>query len=216
MLFSKCNSSGLVSLNLLKVAEEADKSREALILNLFNHRRMPQQGWDEMTIRCFMNAAASADFNQFLSVVGAGEREGRVYSRLVNDRYFGLAHGIGRSGDLMSEQPKAAGSTMLNKITQRLALDALHLLGLPALKACVVLPVATGMALMLVFLRLKQLRPASAKYIIWSRIDQKSCLKSIVSSGFIPVVVELRNEGDSLRTDEAAMHSQYNFAAERC
>lgn len=46
------------------------------------------------------------DSNNFLNTVGVGEREARVASRLVVKRHFGLAHGIGRSGDVAAEQPK--------------------------------------------------------------------------------------------------------------
>jgi hypothetical protein len=37
---------------------------------------------------------------------GVGEREGRVACPLVFRRSYGLAHGIGRSGDISAEQPK--------------------------------------------------------------------------------------------------------------
>ena len=46
------------------------------------------------------------DSNNFLGSVGVGEREARVASRLVAARHYGLAHGIGRSGDIAAEQPK--------------------------------------------------------------------------------------------------------------
>lgn len=51
--------------------------------------------------------AALMDSNNFPSNVGVGEREARVASRLVAQRHYGLAHGIGRSGDITAEQPKA-------------------------------------------------------------------------------------------------------------
>lgn len=54
--------------------------------------------------------------------------------------------------------------------------------GVRSAKKCVLIPVATGMALLLVLLTLKQRRP-QAKYVLWPRIDQKSCFKSIVSAG---------------------------------
>lgn len=34
--------------------------------------------------------------------MGVGEREGRVFSDIVKDRHWGLSHGMGRSGDIMS------------------------------------------------------------------------------------------------------------------
>ena len=46
------------------------------------------------------------DSNNFPNNVGVGEREARVASRLVAQRHYGLAHGIGRSGDITAEQPK--------------------------------------------------------------------------------------------------------------
>ena len=47
---------------------------------------------------------------------------------------------------------------------------------------CIVVPVATGMALVLTMLTLRALRP-NAKYVLWPRIDQKSCFKSIITAG---------------------------------
>jgi O-phospho-L-seryl-tRNASec:L-selenocysteinyl-tRNA synthase len=41
-----------------------------------------------------------------------------------------------------------------------------------------------------------------AKYVIWSRIDQKSCFKAIITAGYVPIVLELVRFGDELRTDK--------------
>ena len=54
--------------------------------------------------------------------------------------------------------------------------------GVKSAKACLVLPVATGMSLVMTLLTLKQMRP-DAKYVIWPRIDQKSCFKCILTAG---------------------------------
>ena len=43
-------------------------------------------------------------------------------------------------------------------------------------------PMATGMSLVLCMLAMRQHRP-EAKYVIWPRIDQKSCIKSIITAG---------------------------------
>lgn len=48
---------------------------------------------------------------------------------------------------------------------------------------------ATGMTISLCFLALKKSRP-KAKYIIWSRIDQKACFKSILCAGFSPIIIQ--------------------------
>jgi O-phospho-L-seryl-tRNASec:L-selenocysteinyl-tRNA synthase len=52
------------------------------------------------------------------------------------------------------------------------------------------LPLATGMAISLSLLTLAESRP-ERKYVLWSRIDQKTCLKSIVTANLIPVCIEL-------------------------
>lgn len=46
------------------------------------------------------------DSNNFVDNIGVGEREARVACGLVARRHYGLAHGIGRSGDVAAEQPK--------------------------------------------------------------------------------------------------------------
>lgn len=40
-----------------------------------------------------------------------------------------LIHGIGRSGDISAVQPKAAGSSLLNKLTNSIVLDIIKLAG---------------------------------------------------------------------------------------
>jgi len=40
-----------------------------------------------------------------------------------------LSHGIGRSGDIAAVQPKAAGSSLLMKLTNCMALDAIKMAG---------------------------------------------------------------------------------------
>jgi hypothetical protein len=74
---------------------------------------------------------ALMDSNNFLGNVGVGEREARVACPLVARRHFGMAHGIGRSGDISAEQPKAAGSSLLAKLATCLAGDALRIAGGP-------------------------------------------------------------------------------------
>lgn len=81
------------------------------------------------------------------------------------------------------------------------------------MKAAIVVPCATGMTLLLSLLLLKEKRQ-SAKYVIWPRIDQKTCLKCVLSAGlshyrevvlnFIgltPIIVENKLDGDELTTD---------------
>uniref|UniRef100_A0AAV2KSS1 O-phosphoseryl-tRNA(Sec) selenium transferase n=1 Tax=Knipowitschia caucasica TaxID=637954 RepID=A0AAV2KSS1_KNICA len=44
-----------------------------------------------------------------------------------------------------------------------------------------------------------------ARFILWPRIDQKSCFKAMITAGYEPVVVENVLEGDELRTDVEAV-----------
>ena len=108
---------------------------------------------------------------------------------LVARRHYNFGHGIGRSGDLLEAQPKAAGSTLMANLTNALLLDLIRQQGVRSCKRCFLLPMATGMTLTLCMLALKKERKA-AKYVLWSRIDQKSCFKSITTAGFTPIIVQ--------------------------
>lgn len=67
------------------------------------------------------------------------------FSGLVAQRHYRFGHGIGRSGDISEVQPKAAGSSLLNKLTNAMVLDLIRRIGeYPvywiALIACQLLP----------------------------------------------------------------------------
>ncbi len=74
--------------------------------------------------------------------IGIGDREARIYSKIVAQRNFSFGHGIGialvkfpsyfytgRSGDVTAEQPKAAGASLILKLTKYLILDAFRIAG---------------------------------------------------------------------------------------
>jgi len=139
------------------------------------------------------------DSNNFKSNTGVGEREGRIFSSLVDERHYHFAHGIGRSGDLVEVQPKAAGSSLIYQLTNKLTAEAFRLTGLSKDLKCVVVPMATGMTIGFSLKALQLIESKQTpdetdsvvkKYVVWSRIDQKSCLKSIMSEGLVPIVVE--------------------------
>lgn len=54
--------------------------------------------------------------------------------------------------------------------------------GVRSVASCFVVPMATGMSLTLCFLTLRHQRP-KARYIVWPRIDQKSCFKAMITAG---------------------------------
>ena len=145
--------------------------------------------------------------------VGIGEREGKIISQMVHDRNYGLVHGIGRSGNIYDLQPKAAGSSLLNRLTNSLMRNLLKSIGFSFIKDLIILPFATGMALTLSFLTLR-LEKRNAKYIIWSRIDQKTCFKCMITSGYIPVVVNPIQKGDELETDIEEIKKQIGLLGE--
>ncbi|XP_025017358.1 O-phosphoseryl-tRNA(Sec) selenium transferase-like [Tetranychus urticae] len=181
-------------------ASNSITSREKLISELLVKRRCPLNGWDEINIDLLIHRLSMMDSNNFLHNCGIGERESRFLSPMVARRHFNMGHGIGRSGDISEIQPKAAGSSLINILANSLVLDILKKNGIPNTKSALIVPLATGMSLTLCLLTFKASRP-DAKFVIWPRIDQKSCFKSIITAGFVPLIVENVKKGDSLTTD---------------
>eukprot|EP00644_Phytophthora_capsici_P008098 jgi/Phyca11/10960/fgenesh1_pm.PHYCAscaffold_58_\ len=201
----------LIPSTYVKQGLGAIRSREALVTTLLAQRRLPDEGWDDASVEMLLQTLSAMDSNNFQGSAGAGEREARVFSPMVARRHFRLAHGVGRSGDVAAVQPKAAGSSLLVQLANSLAKDVLRLAGMRAVQAALVLPVATGMSLTLVLLQLNELKPG-AHYVIWPRIDQKSCFKSILAAGLTPLVLpnvlveeEDGRLGGYLKTDLAGM-----------
>lgn len=80
-------------------------------------------------------------------------------------------------------------------------------IGYNSINSAVILPMATGiiyynkgMSLTLCLLTLRKMRPLS-KYVVFPRIDQKTCLKCIFSANLVPIVVENILKGDELHTN---------------
>lgn len=143
--------------------------------------------------------------------MGAGEREGRIWSSLVRQRNSGFAHGVGRSGELSAVQPKAAGSSLLYKLTNFMVLDAIHMSGVTNAVEAIAVPLATGMALSLCLSAWSSRRP-SARFVIWPRIDQKTCFKCILAAGLTPIVIENKLENGKLSTDLEAIEKAISSA----
>ena len=180
---------------------DAKNIRKKYLRILLDQRRLLEEPLDELTIRLILEEMAAMDSNNFPNNCGVGEREGRIFCPLVAQRHFYLAHGIGRSGSLTDVQPKAAGSSILLKLTNALVLNTIRdVCGIKATKSCFVLPMATGMALALCLLTIR-LERKTAKYVIWPRIDQKSAFKCINTAGFEPLVVEGLLQGDQIVTN---------------
>jgi len=183
---------GLISGKYVAPGGEALTRRTNQIKALLSSRRLPEKGWDERSIRMLIDDLAAMDANNFLGQVGLGEREGRLACPLVINRHYGFAHGIGRSGSLTADQPKAAGSSLVCRLANLLVLDALVTAGLKSTTSALLLPMATGLALQQVFLALRDIRGPEAEYVVWPRVDQKTCFKCITSAGLKPLVVNLQ------------------------
>lgn len=159
---------------------------------LLTQRRIPDEGWDPNYIEMFVREVSLWDSNNFTSRCAVGEREGRCLSRLVSKRHWSLIHGIGRSGDVNAEQPKAAGSSFLLSLTRALVYDAIKtIFGITNVpRNVVVLPIATGMSIMMGMIAVSQTHgDPKRKHVIWSRIDQKSCIKAMTSDPCLTVHV---------------------------
>lgn len=217
----------------VKYAVEAQQRVEKQFASLLHHQTLPLEGWSPTMTQNFLHRVAELDSNNFLNNVGAGEREGRVTSSIIRNRHFGLSHGIGRSGDVSAVQPKAIGSSLLAKLTHRFILHLLRKeMNLESIKEVLLLPLATGMAISLVLQTIRYaaapsagasastaklladqtvtkgrfqafLAPAQKKYVVWTRIDQKTCLKAIVTAGFIPIIVDnvIDETSDAIKCD---------------
>jgi O-phospho-L-seryl-tRNASec:L-selenocysteinyl-tRNA synthase len=189
--------------------------------SLFVNRRLPDAGWSDVQIQHFIFLLSTLDTNNKTLVgsdstsdesrwCGVGEREGRVYSSLVSQRHYGLSHGMGRSGDITEPQPKAVGSSVLVKLTLLMVLDAVRrgsgLNPKTAASHGILLPLCTGMSTSLVLSSLRtSAGDESRNIVLWSRIDQKSCFKAILSAGLKCVVIPTMRDGDQVVTDADAL-----------
>ena len=172
-----------------QIGHELSNSHENIFKNILQSRSIPDKPLNNNTINYILNQISNMDSNNGPFHIGIGEREGRILSNLVHERNYGLVHGMGRSGNINDLQPKAVGSSLLVQLTNSMTKNLLHSIGMTFVKDLLILPFATGMAMTLSFLTLRLLKP-KAKYIIWSRIDQKTCFKCMITSGFTPVIID--------------------------
>ncbi|XP_017143244.1 O-phosphoseryl-tRNA(Sec) selenium transferase [Drosophila miranda] len=197
----------LVPDNYWQLGLAAQRPKKRGFKELLEKRKLPANGWPDEHIEELVHQIASLDSNNFPHKVGLGEREARITCRLVSRRHYNFGHGIGRSGDLLEAQPKAAGSTLLAHLTNALILDLMQGLGLPSCRGCFLVPMCTGMTITLCLQSLRKQRP-HAKYVLWSRIDQKSCFKAITAAGLEPVIVPCLVQHQALSTDINAFQQQ--------
>lgn len=71
----------------------------------------------------------------------------------------------------------------------------------------VLVPMATGMTLALCLSTIKKIRP-HASYVLWSRIDQKSCFKSILVANLTPIIIDTIPTENGLSTNVCAFRQK--------
>eukprot|EP00899_Mesostigma_viride_P003275 jgi/Mesvir1/12949/Mv05963-RA.3 len=195
----------LVSQAYIRQGGQSLQTRRNQVKYLLAQRRLPPKGWDDHSIEMFLQELSAMDSNNFIGHAGVGEREARVASPLVARRHYNMAHGIGRSGDIAEEQPKAAGSSLLTNLCKLMTADALSVAGFRDVANVSVLPLATGMSLTMLLLALRTKAPPTARYVVWPRMDQKSCIKAVASAGLELMVIPNTLEEDQVRTDLGAL-----------
>lgn len=71
-------SCNLIAFSLQNIASDARKHREKKIKQLLEKRKIPDSGFDDLTIELLINEISQLDSNNFVAKCGVGEREARV------------------------------------------------------------------------------------------------------------------------------------------
>ena len=167
------------------------------IKRLFEHRKVPEEGWDDRIIEFLLKILNLMDTDKDPKAIRVGEREARTSSPLVTELASGYCHGIGRSGKVSAAQPKAPGSSIMYQLANKLALDTLNKFGLPNVKSAIVFPFSTGMA---VGLAVAAARKKKNKAImLYPRLDHDSPLKGMDLVGVKSKIIRSTLEGDAVR-----------------
>ena len=182
-------------------------ARHKMFTDLLSQRRMPDEGWEDATIEYLLMQLSMMDSNNFASNVGVGERSAYIFNLGV-EAYVWIGSRYRPQRRCHSCTAKSSRLVLIVQLSQAMMLNLFKISGILNTKKCVILPCATGMSLALTLLTLKstiaESNPEMAekkKYVIWNRIDQKACFKSIFTAGMIPLVIENLLVGDELNTN---------------
>ena len=177
----------------------------APVRDILNRRLFPEVSLTDSQIDFMIKLLSSMDTDKDPGAVRVGEREARVFSSYVEGLAAGFNHGVGRSGQLNSPQPKAVGASIMQQLANSVALDAIRKLGLSNCRAGLVTPLSTGMSLALVLSGLR--REFGIKKVLYPRIDHKSPQRGISFAGLEEVCIPTRLEGDAVGVDLDALDS---------
>ncbi|GAB68262.1 UGA suppressor tRNA-associated antigenic protein [Plasmodium cynomolgi strain B] len=182
------------------ISKQTLNQKENTLWNILNYGRVPNEGLNEITIMSILHQISSQNLCNSEKNVKIGERENRIYSALVRNKYIGFGHGIGRSGNLEDVQPKSAGNSVLAKATTSFVKDLIKSFGIKSCEDVYILPYATGMCLSTCLLYTKKERKKS-EYVIISRIDHKTCYKCIDFCALKYLVVDMVYKDEELFTN---------------
>ncbi|MCP4761186.1 MAG: O-phosphoseryl-tRNA(Sec) selenium transferase, partial [archaeon] len=167
--------------------------------DLLNQMKPPETGWSDEQIRFLLQILAQMDSNNDPASFRIGEREARISTPLLYDLSGGFIHGIGRSGDIKAAQPKAAGASIINTLTDSMVSFFIKEMGLKNIKGSIVVPLSTGMSLMLTIRGLFNKSKKDAEEngteflkneIIFPRMDHKSPIKALELTGMNNITVD--------------------------
>jgi O-phospho-L-seryl-tRNASec:L-selenocysteinyl-tRNA synthase len=171
----------------------------APIKDILNRRKFPEKSLADDQIELMLRLLSSMDTDKDPAAARVGEREGRVASPYISKLAAGFNHGIGRSGHVTAPQPKAPGASLMQQIANTVGLDAMKSLGLPNVRAGIVLPLATGMTIGLVMSALRS--EYSFDTVLHPRLDHSSPMKGIALTGLDIVTTPTVLEGDAVSAD---------------
>ena len=170
------------------------------------HRRVfPNQSLSDDQISLLLKLLSSMDTDKDPKAARVGEREGRIATPLLNELSGGFNHGIGRSGHVTAPQPKAPGASLMQQVTNSVALDAIRKLGLRNVKAGLVTPLSTGMSITLILAMLR--REEGIRRVLYPRVDHKSPIRGIALAGLEIVEVPTMIDGDSVQADMSSLEA---------
>ncbi|MDH4215244.1 MAG: O-phosphoseryl-tRNA(Sec) selenium transferase, partial [Candidatus Thorarchaeota archaeon] len=178
----------------------------APIKDVLNRRVFPDKSMTDSQLELMIQILSSMDTDKDPEAARVGEREARIASPFIGTLSAGFNHGVGRSGQLNAPQPKAAGASLMQQITNAIALDAIRKLGLNNVKSGIVTPLSTGMTLALVLGALR--RELRVKRVFYPRIDHLSPQRGIALTGLKEVPVATLIEDDAVRVDLGDLERQ--------
>jgi len=139
--------SGMIPSHMIERAKTGYRGLWQPLSQLLDQRSIPDKGWLDLQIRQLLMFFNSLDSDKDPGAIRIGEREGRLSTPYLHDLSAGFAHGVGRSGELTAPQPKAAGASIMQHLTNKVVLSLIRELGFPNLKGALTVPFGTGMSL---------------------------------------------------------------------